>query len=285
LTETALTPPRHVYDLHSHTTASDGLFTPTMLVQRAVEKGVTVLAITDHDTTAGLAEAHQAIKEFNLPLRLINGVEISTAWQNFDIHVVGLNIDPANDTLSRLLSQQKQQRQIRAEEIARRLEKAGIAGALDGAKQIAAGADLTRAHFARYIMQTGKVNSLSKVFSKYLGKGKTGYVAPQWCSIPEAITAIQAAGGLAVLAHPTRYDLSGKWLRRLIADFKQSNGDGIEVALSQQTPDQRTQIAQHAREHQLLASQGSDFHQPCAWLDLGRNLWLPEQLEPVWLRW
>lgn len=284
--ETSLVLPCHpVYDLHSHTTASDGLFTPTQLVQRAVEKGVTVLAITDHDTIAGLSEAHSTITQQELPLQLINGVEISTAWQGFDIHIVGLNITTDNRELSQLLVEQKQRRETRAQEIAHRLEKAGIPNALEGARQIANGADLTRAHFARYIVECDKASTVGKVFTKYLAKGKTGYVSPQWCTIRDAIVAIQAARGKAILAHPTRYDLSGKWLKRLIIDFKGMGGDGIEVALSQQSPDQRTQMANHAVEYELLASLGSDFHQPCCWLELGRNLWLPDRVEPVWLHW
>lgn len=285
MTDISLIPPSSIYDLHSHTTASDGLFTPTQLVQRAVEKGVTVLAITDHDTVTGLSEAHSAIKEQALPLQLINGVEISTAWQSFDIHIVGLNINPDDNTLAQLLSEQKQRREVRAQEIARRLEKAGIVGALEGARKVANGAGLTRAHFARYIVESGKVSSVAKVFTKYLAKGKIAYVPPQWCTIEDAIVAIQTAGGKAVLAHPTRYDLSGKWLRRLIVEFKEKSGDGIEVALSQQSPDQRMQMANHAVEYQLLASLGSDFHQPCGWLELGRNLWLPDKVEPIWLHW
>lgn len=286
MTDILLPPPLSpVYDLHSHTTASDGFLKPAELVARAVEQGVTVLAITDHDTVSGLAPARRAIEQNALPLRLINGVEISTAWQNSDIHIVGLNIDPENQTLTTLLAEQKQRREVRAQEIARRLESALIPDALEGARRIADGADLTRAHFARYLVEIGKAGSVAKVFSKYLAKGKTGYVPPQWCSIADAVEAIQRAGGQAILAHPTRYELSAKWLKRLLADFKDVNGDGIEVALSQQTPDQRTQIAKHAIEYQLLASQGSDFHQPCPWLELGRNLWLPAGLRPVWEHW
>lgn len=291
MTEISIVPSEHpvsdlpVYDLHSHTTASDGLFSPTELVQRAVEKGVTVLAITDHDSIAGLMEAHQVIASQSLPLQLINGVEISTAWQGFDIHIVGLNMQTDNPMFLQLLALQKESRESRAQEIARRLAKAGIVDALEQTRRLANGAGLTRAHFARYLVECGKVNSIAKAFSKYLAKGKTAYVSPQWCTIEQAIMAIQAAGGKAILAHPTRYDLSGKWLRRLIVDFKNAGGDGIEVSLSQQSPDQRAQIARHAIEQQLLASVGSDFHQPCGWLELGRNLWLPEGLEPVWLHW
>ena len=274
-----------IYDLHTHTIASDGYLTPSELIQRAVEKEVSVLAITDHDTTAGLQEAHQYINEQNLSLQLINGVEISTAWQGFDIHIVGLNIDPMNPVLVERLADQKQRRQQRALNIAEKLEKVRIPQPLAGTMAIAAGAELTRAHFARYLLEIGQVNSLEKAFTKYLAKGRSAYVAPCWCTIEEAVQAIHAAGGKAILAHPTRYDLSAKWLRRLIVDFKEMNGDGLEVSLSQQSIAQRQQMARYTVEYELLASAGSDFHRACMWLDLGRNIWLPEDVKPVWLYW
>ena len=274
-----------IYDLHSHTLASDGMLTPAQLVARAVEMRVSVLAITDHDTTAGLEEAHQAIIQQALPLRLVNGVEISTVWENFDIHIVGLGIDPQSPAMIALLADQAGRRQIRAEEIARRLEKHQIPDALAGAKAFAGDAGITRAHFARYLVEIGKAPNMAQVFKKYLAKGKTGYVPPQWCTISDAVEAIHLAGGQAVLAHPARYDLSPKWLRRLIIDFKQVGGEAIEVAQCQQAPDERTQLARYAEEYQLLASQGSDFHFPCAWLELGRRLSLPDKVIPVWQDW
>lgn len=274
-----------IYDLHSHTLASDGILTPTQLVVRAVAMRVSVLAITDHDTTIGLAEAKQAIIQQRLPLKLTNGVEISTVWEGFDIHIVGLGIDPQSPAMVTLLTEQAIRRQKRAEEIARRLEKNQIPAALEGAKAFAGEAGITRAHFARYLVDIGKAPNMAQVFKKYLAKGKTGYVPPQWCTISDAVKAIHLAGGQATLAHPGRYGLSPKWLRRLIVDFKENGGDAIEVAQCQQAPDERTQLARYAEEYQLLASQGSDFHFPCAWLELGRRLSLPDNVIPVWLDW
>lgn len=274
-----------IYDLHSHTLASDGMLTPTQLVKRAVEMRVSVLAITDHDTTAALAEAEQAITQLNLSLRLINGVEVSTVWEGFDIHIVGLGIDPQSPAMVTLLAEQTIRRQKRAEEIALRLGKNQIPGALEGAKAFAGNAGITRAHFARFLVDIGKAPNIPQVFKKYLAKGKTGYVPPQWCTISDAVNAIHLAGGQAVLAHPSRYGLSPKWLKRLIVDFKQDCGDAIEVAQCQQAPDERTQLARYADEYQLLGSQGSDFHFPCAWLELGRRLSLPDKVIPVWQDW
>ncbi|WP_445611943.1 RNase RNM [Hafnia alvei] len=277
--------PQPLFDLHSHTTASDGLLSSAELVSRAVEMGVTTLAITDHDTTAGIPAARRAIVEQELELELIAGVEISTLWENHEIHIVGLNVDIDSAELQTLLSEQVTRRQARAKEIALRLEKARISGALEGATRIADGAEITRGHFARYLVEQGYATNVGGVFKHYLARGKTGYAPPQWCTIEEAIVAIHHAGGQAVVAHPGRYQLSNKWLKRLLADFKSWGGDAMEVAQCQQAPNERSQLAAYALQFGLLASQGSDFHQPCAWIELGRKLWLPTGVEPVWRDW
>ncbi|MBS0847220.1 PHP domain-containing protein [Citrobacter sp. JGM124] len=274
-----------IHDLHSHTSASDGVLSPDALVQRAVDMRVNVLAITDHDTVAGIAPARQAIADANLPLQLVSGVEISTLWENIEIHVVGLNIEETHPQITHLLRAQSERRQQRAVLIAERLDKAKIPGALEGAMRHAQGGEITRGHFARFLVEEKRANSIADVFKKYLAKGKTGYVAPQWCTIQQAIDVIHQAGGQAVLAHPARYGLSAKWLKRLLAYFSECGGDAMEVAQCQQAPNERTLLASYARQFNLLASQGSDFHQPCAWIELGRKLWLPAGVEPVWLRW
>ena len=274
-----------IHDLHSHTTASDGMLTPEALVRRAIDMRVNVLAITDHDTVSGLAQARQEIAEFNLPLQLIAGVEISTLWENHEIHIVGLNIDDSYPPLNAFLQAQSERRQQRATLIAERLDKAKIPGALAGAIKHAQGGEITRAHFARFLIEQKYASTIADVFKKYLAKGKTGYVPPQWCSIEQAIDVIHRAGGQAVLAHPARYDLSAKWLKRLLAHFAECGGDAMEVAQCQQAPNERSLLASYAQQFNLLASQGSDFHQPCAWIELGRKLWLPGGVEPVWQRW
>jgi len=274
-----------LYDLHSHTTASDGYLSPEALVARAVEMRVGVLAITDHDTTEGLARAAQAIAEQNLPLQLISGVEISTLWENHEIHIVGLGIDPQHPAMQTLLASQTALRVERAQEMGRRLEKALITGAWEGALRLAQGGAVTRAHFARYLVEIGKCDNIAQVFKKYLAKGKTGYVPPHWCTIEQAADAIHRSGGQAVVAHPGRYGLSTKWLKRLLAFFAEQGGDAMEVAQCQQAPNERSQLAAFARDYNLLASQGSDFHQPCSWIELGRKLWLPAGVEPVWQAW
>jgi predicted metal-dependent phosphoesterase TrpH len=273
-----------LYDLHSHTRASDGLLTPAALVQRAVDKQVGVLAITDHDTVAGVAEAQAFAQEQKLPIKVLAGLEASTLWENHEIHIAGLNIDCDHPALKAFLAAQHQCRYERALQIAERLERARIPDALAGAQRLAQGGVITRGHFARYLIEQGKAENMAQVFKHYLARGKTGYVPPQWCTIEQAIEAIHHSGGVAVLAHPGRYGLSAKWLKRLIAFFAQAGGDAIEVAQCQQPPNERTQLAGYARDNQLAASQGSDFHQPCPWIELGRKLWLPGGVEPVWER-
>lgn len=274
-----------IYDLHSHTTASDGCLTPEALVHRAVDMRVGTLAITDHDTTAAIAPAREEISRSGLALNLIPGVEISTVWENHEIHIVGLNIDITHPLMCEFLAQQTERRNQRAQQIAERLEKAQIPGGLEGAQRLAQGGAVTRGHFARFLVECGKASSMADVFKKYLARGKTGYVPPQWCTIEQAIDVIHHSGGKAVLAHPGRYNLSAKWLKRLVAHFAEHDGDAMEVAQCQQSPNERTQLATLARQHHLWASQGSDFHQPCPWIELGRKLWLPAGVEGVWQLW
>ncbi|MDG2953518.1 PHP domain-containing protein [Bisgaard Taxon 10/6] len=268
-----------IYDLHTHSTASDGTLTPTELVQRAAEQQVSVLALTDHDSVSGLTEAGIAAESAGI--QLINGVEVSTEWENRGIHIVGLGFDKTHQNLTALLQQQAQVRHQRALEIGLKLEKVGIPNAFDGAKKLADG-EVTRAHFARYLVQIGEVKNEAQAFKKYLTQGKPCFVKSGWATIPLAIETIHQAGGLAVLAHPLRYTMTNRWLRRLIDEFKQWGGDGIEVSGCGQTPDQRHLVARWANEFGLLGSVGSDFHFPCGWIEIGKSLFLPENVTPIW---
>ncbi|MCE2570012.1 RNase RNM [Motilimonas eburnea] len=272
-------------DFHSHTRFSDGLLSPKELVQRAVDRRVDVLAITDHDTTAGIAPARAAIAELALPLTLIDGIEISSGWQNHEIHVVGLRLDITDPALQAFIQGQSEKREARAIEMGRRLEKNRLAGCYEGAKALAGEAQVTRAHFARYMVEQGIVDSFQQVFKKYLTRGNPGYVPHNWPDMTEAIGIIKQAGGVAVLAHPTHYKLSNKWLKRLLHDFKAAGGDALEVAMSQQSPQDRINLAQWGNAVGLKASQGSDFHLVSSWSDLGRNLYLPKDAEPIWQDW
>ncbi len=272
-------------DLHSHTTASDGRLTPSQLIDRAVEFDLHTLAITDHDTIDGLPVAHDYICNMGISLTLINGIEISTVWQNKDIHIVGLGIDIENSALQTLIKEQKKRRVERSELMALRIAKVTQDDVLEGVKAIAGDAPITRAHFAKWLVDNGYAKTMQQVFKKYLTRNNPGYVPPIWCSISEAIDVIHQAGGQAVLAHPARYQLTAKWIKRLITAFCEAGGDAMEVAQPQQPQQERRNLADYAIQYKLLASQGSDFHYPSPWMELGRNLWLPSGVEPVWKDW
>ena len=272
-------------DLHSHTHCSDGVLSPADLVARAAERGVDVLAITDHDTVAALDAARQAIAEQQLALELINGVEISTSWQQLEVHVVGLNINPHCEVFQKRLATQRQRRMERAEEMARRLAKSQIPDVLPAVLALADGAAITRTHFARHLVNIGKASSMDGVFKKYLGRGKIGYVPNNWVEMAEAISWIHDAGGVAVLAHPLKYKLTTKWVKRLAEQFADAGGDAMEIISPQQTPVQKRELWALCQLHGLTASVGSDFHQPTPWNDIGKNLYLTDDIVPVWANW
>jgi len=269
------------YDLHSHSTYSDGALTPEQLIHRAKEKAVDVLALTDHDTTAGLAEAAQAAKQYQL--QLINGIELSTRWKKHDIHIVGLNIDPGNNILQQAIDHQQQQRIVRGRQIGVQLAKQGIADAYAAACQIAGREEVGRPHFAQVLVQRGIVNSIRSAFKRYLIQGKPAYVATEWLSFNDTITCIKQAGGCAVLAHPARYHLTMTQLRLLLSDFKAADGQGIEVVSSAHNQQEIETMAELSVGHQLYASVGSDFHGPdLGWGELGHLRPLPSQCRPIW---
>lgn len=276
-------------DLHCHSTCSDGTLTPEELVLRADNFQINLLALTDHDTVDGIERARQQIAHQNLNIELITGVEFSTAWSGFDIHIVGLNFDENHEAILNLVKSQQNARFERSKKIAEKLEKAGIADCFEEASQLAKGASITRTHFAKILLNRGIVHTMQKAFDKYLGKGKRAFVKPVWCSIEEAVSAIHQAGGQAVLAHPARYDLSAKWLRRLIVHFSEAGGNGLEAVLPQMNNQQRANMLNYCLEYNLDISVGSDFHAPSRWIELGRNLNLPQTMPqncvPVWHRW
>ncbi len=269
------------YDLHSHSTASDGTLTPAELVQRARRCGVDVLALTDHDTTAGLEEAACAARGEGL--MLIPGVEISVTWQARTVHVVGLNVDRRHGALQQGLAHLRRFRHWRAGEIARRLAQAGVAGALEGARARAAGSIVSRTHFAHYLVEVGRAADVREVFRKYLVRNKPGHVPGQWAELDEAVGWIRAAGGQAVIAHPARYRLTASKLRRLLGEFRECGGEGLEVVSGSHSHDDSHAMARHARSVGLMASCGSDYHGPeNPWTELGHLPPLPRACEPIW---
>lgn len=273
-----------MYDLHTHSTASDGAYPPSELVRRAAASGVTVLALTDHDSTAGLDEAETTALETDT--RLIPGVEISVTWAEKTIHIVGLHIHRHCDLLRRGLTGLQATRLERAQEIGRRLDRFGITGTFEAAREVAGDGMITRTHFARHLVELGLAGSLKDVFERFLTRGKPGYVPTRWAEMAEAIAWIREAGGVAVLAHPQRYKLTGSWMRRLIGEFKECGGMAIEVVSGAASPGDTQSSADYARRFGLHASIGSDFHSPeASWVKLGRLPPLPSDLPPVWTLW
>ncbi len=273
-----------ILDLHTHSTASDGTLTPQALVRRAAAAGITVLAVTDHDTTSGLAEAVAAARASSVTL--VPGVEISVTWCGRTLHVLGLNLDPGNRVLQKGLATLREFRSWRAEEMGRRLARYGIQGAYQGAKALSNGTLIGRTHFARFLVSRRLAADTRDVFRRYLTNGKPGHVAGQWATLEDAVGWIRSAGGQAVIAHPARYDLTLTRLKRLLGEFREHGGVGIEVVSGSQGPDDTFRLGRLAREQRLLASAGSDYHGPeSPWLELGRLPVLPGGCTPIWHDW
>lgn len=271
-------------DLHCHSTASDGILSPEALVSRAKSRGVTLLALTDHDTVAGVADARRTGAAVGL--EVLPGIEFSACWGQRQVHILGLGLDPGSAELQRAVALRASLRETRARAIAERLEKRGFAGALNGAKTLAGDGVLGRPHFARWLVERGYVADAAQAFKRYLGAGKIGDVAVEWPQMAETIASIHVAGGVAVLAHPLKYSLTRSRLKALLLDFAQAGGRGVELVCGLQNPMQTRDLARLLEslelDSPLLCSVGSDFHQPGQpWRELGRAR-LPEGVEPVW---
>lgn len=271
-------------DLHCHSTISDGWLAPATVVQRAHANGVTLLALTDHDEVAGVDEAAAVAAECGLSL--VPGVEISVSFLGDTVHIVGLGIDHRNPRLVAGLAQVRAGRDARAVRMSEALAAVGIRGALEGARRFARNPELiSRAHFARYIVETGLMPDVSTVFRHYLATGKPGYVEHEWASLEDAVGWIRAAGGIAVLAHPARCRYSAQEMEQLLDRFVACGGEGIEVVSGSHTDAEVQRFATVARRRGLLASRASDFHgEQESPVDLGACPELPPDLVPVWSR-
>lgn len=271
-------------DLHSHSNISDGLLSPTDLVEHAATHGVKILALTDHDDISGLAEAQQAAMQYGI--QLVNGVEISVTWKKRTLHVVGLNINPLNTKLMQSLAGVRQSRLERAKQMALGLEKAGIHGAFEAASALAPQSILTRMHFARFLVERQYAKDAKSVFKKYLVKGKPGFVDHEWMSLESALNLITGSGGVAVLAHPGRYDIRRTNMLLLLEEFRALGGSAIEVVTGSHTPAQYVEYAKYAQLFGLKASQGSDYHgKGISFMEMGRLPALPSNCIPVWQDW
>ena len=273
-----------IYDLHAHSTASDGTLSPAELMQHAHAAGVNVMALTDHDTTAGIAEARDTATQ--LGMEFIPGIELSVTWDNRTVHIVGLGIDENSEPIQVGIKKLMDFRQWRAEEIGRRLEKAGYPDMYEKAKAYSNGRLIGRVHFARALVAAGHADTVGAVFKKFLVGGKPGFVPGAWAELGDVVKWIREAGGRAIIAHPARYDMTHTKLRQLIADFKELGGEGFEVCSGSHSKDDVNTMEQHARDFDLLASAGSDFHGPeNPWVNLGQLAPIPQGLKPVWHDW
>lgn len=272
-------------DLHAHSNISDGLLTPDALVARAHARGCRLFALTDHDDVRGFTLAKAKADELGLPL--LAGVEISVSWRKHTIHIIGIGFDPENADLVAGLASVRHGRDERAGRMAEALAKIGIPDTLAGARRFADNPEMIgRTHFARHLIERGIAKDMKGVFRKYLAKGKPGYVVHNWATLAEAVGWIRGAGGVAVIAHPGRYEFGKQTMSELIAEFKAVGGEAIEVVSGSHTADDATRFAKLATEHELLASLGSDYHatgegarEPGVLPDL------PSGPVPIWTRW
>jgi predicted metal-dependent phosphoesterase TrpH len=269
-------------DLHSHSTVSDGTLQPEDLAARAHANGVQLWALTDHDAVAGQARAREAA--LDLGLAYLTGTEVSVSFAGETVHIIGLGFDPANDDLVRGLAATRGGRLQRAREMADSLARAGIPGALDGALAYVDDPEaVSRTHFARFLVERGVCSDAHEVFRRFLTDGKPGHVPHRWAKLGDAVRWITQAGGVAVVAHPARCHFSPTLEYALFSEFHAHGGRGVEVMVSAHNEAERTHFAGIAQEFGLLASRGSDFHDPVeSRTDLGALPDLPGSVTPVW---
>lgn len=272
-------------DLHSHSYYSDGFLSPTELLDLAKNHGCEALCLSDHDTTNGLDEAQIAADKNGI--KLIHGVEISALWQNQTVHILGIDVDKTNPILQAGLKKHQDFREIRAQEMAKGLLRSGIKQAYEKSRELARNPEkstmLTRTHFAQMLIKEGVCKNMNAVFKRFLTGNKPGGVLPQWQEMVEVVDWIRQAGGIAVMAHPFRYRFSRAKVGRLLTAFKAAGGQGVEVVTGNSDEGEIKLAAALARQHDLLASAGSDYH---GWQgeyrQLGRLKPMPETLKTVW---
>ncbi|MBQ0133349.1 MAG: PHP domain-containing protein [Comamonas sp.] len=268
-------------DLHCHSTFSDGTLSPTELAQRAHARGVQLWALTDHDEVAGLPQAQQAAAQAGMDF--LTGVEISVSFASTTVHIVGLGFDPLHPALHDGLHALRNQRGPRAQAMAQQLEAVGIAHAYEGAlRYVGNPALISRTHFARFLVETGVCKDTYEVFRHYLVEGKPGYVPQRWASLKDCVQWIRAAQGVAVIAHPARYNLSANEEYALFSSFKDYGGQAVEVVTGSHAPHEYAVYAALAKSFGLAASRGSDFHSPQeSKVDFGALPADPLGLQPV----
>ena len=269
-------------DLHCHSIVSDGTLAPEALAARAKANGVELWALTDHDEVGGQQRARDAALTLGLPY--LTGTEISVSFAGTTVHIIGLGFDADDTALCAGLAATRGGREQRARDMAAGLAKVGIAGAYEGALQYVSNPELiSRTHFARHLVESGVCADTYAVFKRFLTEGKPGYVPHRWARLGDAVRWISEAGGAAVIAHPGRYKFTATEEYALFSEFIAHGGRGVEVVTGSHTSAEYLKYADMAREFDLLASRGSDFHSPYeSRVDLGALPWLPGTLSPVW---
>lgn len=264
-------------DLHTHSTESDGTMTPQELIKHAKESGLSAIALTDHDTIRGLAKARPLAD--SLGLELVPGVELSTDYQGKEVHILGYYIDEENSAFLTRLNDFVDGRDRRNEKMVTRLRQEGFDITMQGLYDEYPDSVVTRAHFARYLVEHGFVKDRETVFAKYLGDGCRCYVPREKITPFEAIKLIQLGGGLAFFAHPVLCHMNYQRLRSFVGELKSAGLAGVEAVYSMNTPGDETNMRNLAHEYDLLISGGSDFHgsnKPHIRLGTGRgNLCIP----------
>jgi 3',5'-nucleoside bisphosphate phosphatase len=245
-------------DLHAHTTASDGTFTPTELIHLAVEIGLSAIAVTDHDTVDALAEAQEAAKEGGI--ELVPGIELAVTYPSGRFHLLGYLIDAESGVLTERLRSLKENRALRNERMLARMQELGVPITLEEVIAVSGGGQVGRPHMAMALMQKGLVSSMQEAFDRYLADGALAHLPKDKISLEEGISLIHAAGGLAVMAHPNSLKLADDVLDAELSRLKQIGLDGVECYYSQHTPERTEWLLDAAERHGLLPTGGSDFH-------------------------
>jgi hypothetical protein len=240
--------------------------------------------LTDHDTTAGISPAKAVAGE--LGIEFIPGIELSTTWQGKHFHIVGLNIDTECPSLTQIIAETGSIRKRRAIAISHDLNEHGINYAHEGALAIAGGGMITRSHFAQFLINEGYAKNKRDAFKRFLVRNRPGNVKVKWPDLACTIQCIKNAGGSCIIAHPLQYKLTGSWVKKLLSEFRDLGGDGIEIVCGNSSSSEIQIASDYARQFRLVGSIGSDFHGNNHVMDrLGVMKNLPSGIKPVWEIW
>ncbi len=268
-------------DLHSHSYYSDGVYSPSEVIELANQVKCDLFSLTDHDTTVGVLEAQERADD--LSLNFIPGVEISAFWQNMTIHILGIGVNVDNDILQKGLRRNQELRKERAEKIAHGLRRTGIKDVLEKTRALSKTNMITRTHFAQMLIQEGYCKDMKSVFRRFLTGNKPGAVRVEWSGFEEVISWIHASGGLSVIAHPFRYRMTQAKIKRMFGEFKEAYGDGVEVITAMSSEQEINLCSNWAKEINLLISSGSDYHGwPNQRINIGSLKEIPNSDNLIW---